>query len=278
MNRVEYMKELEALLSDIPAEEREDAINYYNDYFDAGGEENEESTIISLGTPEELARTIKLASGEGTVIDGEFTETGYYDGLNADKQEVDKYAKVGTTPNNGKEKATKAKMSGGTIALIVILAIFALPILGPIVIALFAVLFGIGIAMVAVVFGIAVAIVAVGVAGLCFGGIGLVVGIGKLFVAPMGALTVIGAALIALAFGLLLVLGCIWIIKVIVPPVCRAAVWLFSKPYHWIVGKINERRASKMMADTTDYSSQNDMTDVISTAADQIVPENKEEE
>ena len=34
MNRVEYMKELEALLADIPADEREDAINYYNDYFD----------------------------------------------------------------------------------------------------------------------------------------------------------------------------------------------------------------------------------------------------
>ncbi|MBP9001282.1 MAG: hypothetical protein KBG05_04420 [Lachnospiraceae bacterium] len=27
MNRVEYMKELEALLADIPADEREDAIN-----------------------------------------------------------------------------------------------------------------------------------------------------------------------------------------------------------------------------------------------------------
>ena len=48
MTRLEYMKELELLLSDIPADEREDAINYYNDYFDAS--EQSEEDIESLKT------------------------------------------------------------------------------------------------------------------------------------------------------------------------------------------------------------------------------------
>ena len=70
MNRVEYMKELEALLADIPADEREDAINYYNDYFDEGGEENEEATIEALGDVHKLAAGIKLANKEDYVSDG----------------------------------------------------------------------------------------------------------------------------------------------------------------------------------------------------------------
>ena len=39
MNRVEFMTELERLLSDLPEEERQAAVQYYADYFaDAGVE------------------------------------------------------------------------------------------------------------------------------------------------------------------------------------------------------------------------------------------------
>ena len=34
MNRLEFMSELEKLLSDISENEREEALNYYNDYLD----------------------------------------------------------------------------------------------------------------------------------------------------------------------------------------------------------------------------------------------------
>lgn len=43
MNRVEYMTRLAAMLQDIPVEERQEAMKYYNDYFDEAGEENEEN-------------------------------------------------------------------------------------------------------------------------------------------------------------------------------------------------------------------------------------------
>lgn len=76
MNRLEFMKELETLLSDISQSEREEAIQYYNDYLNDAGVENEQGVLDSLGTPQELARIIKEGLGDGGEK-GEFTETGY---------------------------------------------------------------------------------------------------------------------------------------------------------------------------------------------------------
>lgn len=41
MNRLEFMQQLEALLSDISQGEREEALQYYNDYLNDAGVENE---------------------------------------------------------------------------------------------------------------------------------------------------------------------------------------------------------------------------------------------
>ena len=59
MNRTEYMRELDALLQGISKEEREEAMQYYNDYFDDAGSENEEKVIEELGSPAKLADTIR---------------------------------------------------------------------------------------------------------------------------------------------------------------------------------------------------------------------------
>ena len=48
MNRVEFMKQLERLLGDIPENDRLDAIAYYNDYFYEAGVENEAQVIREL--------------------------------------------------------------------------------------------------------------------------------------------------------------------------------------------------------------------------------------
>ena len=77
MNRLEFMSELEKLLSDISENEREEALNYYNDYLDDGGVENEEEVIRSLGSPKEVAATIKAGLFSGD--EGAFTECGYQD-------------------------------------------------------------------------------------------------------------------------------------------------------------------------------------------------------
>lgn len=76
MNRADFLKNLSELLADVPPTEREEAIQYYNDYFDDAGEENEQSVIASLGTPQQLAETIRAGLADGGNI-GEFTEKGF---------------------------------------------------------------------------------------------------------------------------------------------------------------------------------------------------------
>ena len=60
MNRLEFMKELEALLSDISQSEREEALQYYNDYLNDAGVENEQEVLDAMGSPEQLAKVIKF--------------------------------------------------------------------------------------------------------------------------------------------------------------------------------------------------------------------------
>lgn len=59
MNRKEFLKQLEELLSDIPEAERRDAMNYYQNYFDDAGVEQEQTILEELGSPEKVAESIK---------------------------------------------------------------------------------------------------------------------------------------------------------------------------------------------------------------------------
>ena len=59
MNRIEFMTELAALLQDISAEERVEAMQYYNDYFDDAGKENEGKIIEELESPAKVAAEVK---------------------------------------------------------------------------------------------------------------------------------------------------------------------------------------------------------------------------
>ena len=59
MNRTDFMTQLEYLLQSISPSEREEALQYYNDYFDDAGEENEQSVIEALGNPARVAENIK---------------------------------------------------------------------------------------------------------------------------------------------------------------------------------------------------------------------------
>ena len=65
MNRIDFMRRLELLLSDLPENERREAIQYYNDYLNDAGVENEEEVLEALGTPEELAKSIRDGLREG---------------------------------------------------------------------------------------------------------------------------------------------------------------------------------------------------------------------
>lgn len=59
MSRKEYMEQLDMLLRDIPHTERQEALKYYEDYFEDAGEEHESDVIEELGSPEELAKKLR---------------------------------------------------------------------------------------------------------------------------------------------------------------------------------------------------------------------------
>lgn len=90
MNRTEFMGQLERLLWDLPDSERQDALEYYSDYFDDAGRENEDSVIQKLGSPGKVAAIIRAGylSGPERRDSGEYTENGYRDTNISQRQQM----------------------------------------------------------------------------------------------------------------------------------------------------------------------------------------------
>lgn len=89
MRREEFIRQLEALLQDVPEEEKREALSYYRSYFEDAGEENEERILKELESPEKVAATIKADLGMDSRTAGEYTEHGFEDSRFEEKQEVD---------------------------------------------------------------------------------------------------------------------------------------------------------------------------------------------
>ncbi len=247
MNRAEFMGRLASLLQDVPLAEREEALQYYNDYFDDAGEDNEESTIASLGSPEELAKSIKAGLTDGQNAGG-FTESGVYRYAEKSKNQVmsteqmqnadqgdsqnrqgDSYGPqrnaggsvYGTQPNAGSQKP-KETMSGGKIALIVLLAV----LLSPVWIGVLGGLFGGFVGLLGGAIGIFIAFLVVGVVLTVVGAALFVTGIVAIFGAPLGGLCLMGGGLIMVALGLVFVWLTVIIVGMAIPALVRGIVSL----------------------------------------------------
>ena len=68
MNREQFIAQLARLLQDLPPAERQEAIRYYQEYFDDAGEENEDAVIQELGSPGKVAASIKANLQYGGMI------------------------------------------------------------------------------------------------------------------------------------------------------------------------------------------------------------------
>ena len=60
MTRQEYMEELKKYLKRLPKEDYDNAIEYFSEYFDEAGPENEQQVMEELGQPKEAARELLL--------------------------------------------------------------------------------------------------------------------------------------------------------------------------------------------------------------------------
>jgi len=220
MNRVEFMGQLERLLWDVPESDRQDAICYYNDYFDEAGVENEAQVIQKLGSPGKVAATIKADLHTSGNEQGEYTERGYYDGREATNQNPP--AKKADEERHSKH----SKRVTGTI--LVILIVFAFPFLLGIGGGLLGGLIGLICAVFAVVVAIAVCGVAFPIAGI----VCMVVGILRLAISPAEGLVTTGVGSLMLAVGLLGAVLFVWVTFKWIPALFRGCVNLCQRLFH----------------------------------------------
>ncbi len=219
MNRKEFMKRLRELLSDISESEREEALNYYEDYFDDAGTENEQEVIASLGSPEKVAKTIKDGLNDSNGEQGEFSETGFQGYGASEKDEVGYH-----------EKSTSDRVKGrGTpgLILLLILAILVLPVLGPVCIGIVSAVFGILAAAVAILFALVVAGFALLLAGIAVFG----TAIPTLIFEPAAGVLMFGCSFLLLGIGILLTIAGIWVVWKVLPPMVRWIVSICRKPF-----------------------------------------------
>lgn len=220
MNRVEFMGQLERLLWDIPESDRQDAIAYYNDYFDEAGADNEAQLIQKLGSPGKVAATIKADLHTAGNEQGEYTERGYYDGGETENQNP----LVKRTDEERRSKHSKRVI--GT--LLVILIVFASPILLGVGGGLLGGLLGLIAAVIGVVVAVAVCGIALPIAGIAC----IVFGIFRIAFSPAEGLATTGVGSVLLALGILVVILFVWITFKWVPALFRGCVNLCQRLFH----------------------------------------------
>lgn len=230
MTRKEFMERLELLLQDISDSEREEALQYYNDYFDDAGPENEATVVEELGSPEQVAQKIKAGLSESA---SEYTETGYEDTRFRDSQEMIPRTPMSSGAADGQTTGKKSQpeiqktTNFWKILAIVLFCVIAAPVILPVGAGVLAVIAAVVIGLLALCFGITVAGFAILIAGVAV----IVVGITKIFILPAAGITIAGVGFLLLALGLLVSMATIWCGIKVVPWLIRGIVGLFRYPF-----------------------------------------------
>lgn len=178
MNKQQYLSELSNRLKGIPKEDRDDALNYYEELMGDMELSDNEDVTLRLGTPKEVAREI---------IDN--TTVKYVEEASTSKKKV---------------------KSTGTVIWLTILGILSAPVSLPLAIVAFAIVLTLVITLLVIYLSLfATAIALVG------GGLFTV---GMALFAPgfMSKIAWIGAGLVAVGLGILLGFGLIVLIRLIV--------------------------------------------------------------
>lgn len=121
MTKDTYLKELDKYLRKLPEQDYQDAMDYFEEYFEEAGPENEAQVITDLGSPKEAARDIL-----GRLLEDKKGDDSRLLGRN-----------------------------GKSILWITLLSIMAAPMAIPLVIAVLAILFAIVVTIAAVLFSLA---------------------------------------------------------------------------------------------------------------------------
>lgn len=257
MDRAEFMRRLEGLLADISSTEREEALRYYNNYFDDAGADNERQVIEDLGSPERVAENIKSGLFESGIVEmgrqsredfqtestrtedpgAESTQTGSTqaeDSRAEDSQGNNSYAESAYAESSytelhaapmQREEKKRTSLSAGVILLIVLLCVFAAPILLPVGIGVLSVLFGVLVAWFTVIFVFGVVAVALFAMLIFF----FVIGGMCLVTEPLVSVALMGGGLVCGGIGILFLMLTVAMAGIATPAVFRGIGWLFHR-------------------------------------------------
>lgn len=230
MGRKEFMEQLAALLGDISPQEREEALDYYERYFDETGDDLQQA-IDHLGSPQKVAQDIK--SG----LKGEY----FYTENGAESAASDTESKTPAFYVEEEKKGDRAKASAAkwsfwswwedqnTIMRVIWFAL-ALAILIPAAGAVLGTatgllggLIGIVVGIFGLIIGILAGALGIMIAAYIFGAVSIVYGAVMLFVNPFRGLMSLGLGCIGLAVGIFMTFLCIWLYLKMLPVLIRMA-------------------------------------------------------
>ncbi len=211
MTKYEFLGDLSRLLSDLPQEERDEAMQYYEDYFADAGRENEQSIIQELESPEKVAAKIR-GTEEKNVEYGEQRES---------KQAV-------AAPAVSKSVTSEERSNR---ILKVVLLIVVLIVASPVIFSVVAAIGGIFVAIISTIFALFCAVFGCGI-GLSIGGVcclcaGLFHCITLHFARGVAE---IGVGLVLLPIGIILCYFGAWVASKLLP-----AIWkLCQRFWGWL--------------------------------------------
>ena len=224
MNKEEFLRQLEQLLSAISEEERADAVAFYRSYFEDAGEGTEQEVLAKLESPQKAAESILKDFGIDPEKKG--ADDGKYYNTFANRDE-EYYRNINDAVSGMTKRRTKER-SAGMVALVVTAAV----ITSPIWLTLLLLLISLALAAAAMAVGIALASVAV-MASLLITGVVLIgAGISLIFGAdPAVGIGLIGGGCLVLAIGILALLLVVVVCGSFLPWAVRGIYHLCKKPF-----------------------------------------------
>lgn len=244
MNQKEFMERLEKLLFRISIEEREEALQYYKNYFEDAGQENEAQVISELGSPEKVAATIMADLKSGSREEGEFTENGYSDARFEKKESPARRERAYKKTDNGytyydrEQQQSYGENYRGSIPprtsralkiiLVILIALVVIPFAWPLLIGCVALVIG----LVCAAFGLFAGLVIGSAALMAAGLIIFIAGLTKLLAALPVALLTSGSGLIIFVLGLIATVVTVKLCIVMYPAMIRGIITICRWPFH----------------------------------------------
>lgn len=215
MNRIDFMKQLESLLQNISPAEREEALQYYNEYFNDAGAENEQAVIEALGNPAKVAENIKR----------DMSGTGYGDAgwQKPQNRAVVQYQQPGTQYAR-QEPPQKEGMPTWAIVLLIIGGIIISPAALGLAGGLLGTLAGIIVGWFGLIvgFGVAAAVLLLLLLGL------VIMGIACMWTDPLVGIAMLGSGLVCGALGILFLMITVAMAGIVTPAIFKGLCKLFS--------------------------------------------------